>query len=493
MTGSSSTPSEPRRLPVGSRVHGRLDVPPSKSLTHRYFNLALLSGAPVIIERPLLAEDTRLFLAALERCGLRVEEGPDEVRLAPAGAAAVALSAPCEVEIFCGNAGTMLRFLVAALAALPGRWRLDGAPRLRERPVGPLVEALRRLGAGISYLEREGYAPLAVVGGSLAGGTTRLDAGESSQYLSALLMAALAAPQPVTVEVAALTSGPYVDVTLDAAARFGGRIERLDAGHAGSAAHEAHADHADHADHVSNTGRQGFHVRPWPFGTRRVPARRALRVRVEGDASAACYPAAAAALTGGTVRLRGLAADSRQGDLRFLDLLAAMGAQVRRHGGEIEVRGGELRAVAADLSAMPDQVPTLAALAPFARGTTLISNVAHLRLKESDRLAAMAGELRRLGAEVEEGPDRLAIPGIWSTAAPPRDAVTVDPHDDHRVAMSLALVGLRRPGMAIASPHVVAKSYPEFWQDMESLLAPPSNRSGRDPDRSGRSPARPER
>jgi 3-phosphoshikimate 1-carboxyvinyltransferase len=483
MTGSSSTPSEPRRLPVGRRVHGRLDVPPSKSLTHRYFNLALLSRAPVIVERPLLAEDTRLFLAALERCGLRVEEGRDEVRLAPAGAAAVALSAPCEVEIFCGNAGTMLRFLVAGLAALPGRWRLDGAPRLRERPVGPLVEALRRLGAGISYLEREGYAPLVVEGGSLAGGTTRLDAGESSQYLSALLMAALAAPHPVTVEVAALTSGPYVDVTLAAAARFGGRIERLDR-------------------------RQGFHIRPWPsgtrrvparpglFATRRVPARRALRVRVEGDASAACYPAAAAALTGGTVRLRGLAADSRQGDLRFFDLLAAMGARVRRHGGEFEVRGGELRAVAADLSAMPDQVPTLAALAPFARGTTLISNVAHLRLKESDRLAAMAGELRRLGAEVEEGPDRLAIPGIWSAAAPPRDAVTVDPHDDHRVAMSLALVGLRRPGMAIASPHVVAKSYPEFWQDMESLLAPPANRSGRTAppsDRSGRGPARPER
>ncbi|MDP9122907.1 MAG: 3-phosphoshikimate 1-carboxyvinyltransferase, partial [Acidobacteriota bacterium] len=196
---------------------------PSKSLTNRYLVLALLARRPVTIERPLLAEDTRLLLAALGRCGLTVEESPGQVRIAPHRSPAG------EVEIFCGNGGTMLRFLVAALAVVPGRYRLDGVPRLRQRPVGPLVAALRRLGAEITWLGSPGFAPLAIAGGTLEGGTTALDAGESSQYLSALLLAALAAPRPVTVEVAALTSEPYIEVTLAAAALFGGRIEPLPA------------------------------------------------------------------------------------------------------------------------------------------------------------------------------------------------------------------------------------------------------------------------
>ncbi|HXO18294.1 MAG TPA: 3-phosphoshikimate 1-carboxyvinyltransferase, partial [Thermoanaerobaculia bacterium] len=168
MTGSPSKSPEPRAVPSGLRVRGRLAVPSSKSLTHRYLDLALLAGAPLVVERPLLAEDTRLFLAALGRAGFAVDEKPEEVRLAP-GPAGRGLARP-EVEIFCGNAGTMLRFLVAALAAIPGRWRLDGTPRLRERPVGPLVTALRRLGCGIECPGREGFAPLAIAGGTLGGG-----------------------------------------------------------------------------------------------------------------------------------------------------------------------------------------------------------------------------------------------------------------------------------------------------------------------------------
>ncbi len=436
MTGSSSiSPTSPdsRAIPAGVRASGRVRVPPSKSVTHRYLNLALLARQPLTIERPLFAEDTRLFLAALGRLGFRVEEGLEEARLEladpPSG----------EVEVFCGNAGTMLRFLVASLAAVPGRFRLDGVPRLRERPVGPLVEALRRLGARIEYLGRPGFVPLAIAGGTLGGGSTYLDAGESSQYLSALLMAALRAPAEVTVEVGALTSEPYVEVTLAAAAAFGGRIERW-----------------------GGRGCQVWRVWPSPL--------RAGRVRVEGDASAACYPAAAAALTGGAVTLEGLNPDSRQGDRRFLDLLARMGAEVVWSGGELSVRGaGGLRAVEADLSGMPDQVPTLAALAPFARGTTRIFNVAHLRIKESDRLEAMATELRKLGAVVEEGPDSLTIPGLWADSEPPGDAVTVEPRGDHRIAMSLALTGLRRSGVSVAAPGVVAKSYPDFWRDFQEL------------------------
>lgn len=430
MTALPSTSTDPYEVPSGRRVRGRLRVPSSKSVTHRYFNLALLSQAPVVIERPLFAEDTRLFLAALGRCGFRVEEGEDEVRLTPEAPPAG------EVEIFCGNAGTMLRFLVASLAAIPGQWILDGVARLRERPVGPLVDALRELGARIVYLGAEGFVPLAIQGGTLQGGTTTLYAGESSQYLSALLMAALRASGEVTIEVGALTSRPYVDVTLASAVAFDGHIERV-------------------APRI-------YRVRPSVI--------RAGRVRVEGDYSAACYPAAAAALTGGWVTLEGLTADSRQGDRGFMDLLAEMGAEVTWRGGNLVVRGGELRGVKADLSGMPDQVPTLAALAPFARGETLIYNVGHLRIKESDRLEAMATELRKLGAEVFEGRDSLRIPGIWSEAEPSAEPVEIDPRGDHRIAMSLAVTGLRRPGVVVTSPGVVAKSYPEFWRDFESLL-----------------------
>jgi 3-phosphoshikimate 1-carboxyvinyltransferase len=437
MTASPSTSNERMEVPSGRKASGRLRVPSSKSLTHRWLNLALLSRRPMVVERPLLAEDTRLFLAALGRCGFRVEESGDDVRLEPGEPPAG------EVEVFCGNAGTMLRFLVATLAVVPGRWRLDGVPRLRERPVGPLVESLRRLGARIEYLAVEGYVPLRIEGASLGAGTTFLDAGESSQYLSAVLMAALRAPGEVTVEVSSLTSGPYVDVTLGAVEAAGGRIERL--------------------------GPKIWRVHPSDL---RVD--RAWRARVEGDWSAACYPAAAAALTGGRVVLDGLARDSRQGDRGFLDLLLEMGAEAdwRGDGGdELEVRGtGELRGVEADLSTMPDQVPTLAALGPFAAGQTRIFNVAHLRIKESDRLEAMATELRKLGAEVDEGPDSLRIPGIWSDSNPPTAPVLVDPRGDHRIAMSLALAGLRRPGVVVGSPEVVSKSYPGFWEDLAMLL-----------------------
>lgn len=432
MTGSSSTSAERFSVPSGGRAHGRLRVPSSKSVTHRYFNLALLAGAPLVVERPLLAEDTLLFLEGLERVGFEVERGEDEVRLTPSGPPAG------EVEIFCGNAGTMLRFLVASLTAIPGRWVLDGVPRLRERPVGPLVDALSGLGARIEYLGTPGFIPLRIEGGTLQGGTTSLQAGESSQYLSALLMAGLRAPGEVTIEVASLTSRPYVDVTLQAAVAFDGHIERV--------------------------GPRVYRVRPSPI--------RAGRVRVEGDFSAACYPAAAAALTGGQVVLEGLSRESKQGDRGFMDLLKEMGAEIAWKKDDLVVRGQDLKGVRADLSGMPDQVPTLAALAPFAAGETLIYNVGHLRIKESDRLEAMATELGKIGALVHEGRDSLRIPGIWSgEAETPSGPVEIDPRGDHRIAMSLALAGLRRPGVVVTSPGVVSKSYPEFWRDLQSLLS----------------------
>lgn len=438
MTASPSTSMvDERRIPHGRRASGPIWVPPSKSVTHRYLNLALLAGAPLVLERPLDADDTLLFLAALEGCGFAVERAEGEVRLTPGDR-----SAEGEIEVFCGNAGTMFRFLVATLAAIPGTFRLDGTPRLRERPIGPLVDAVRRLGGEVEYLEREGYGPLAIRGATLRGGTTGLDAGSSSQYLSALLMAGLRAREPVVVELSALTSEPYVEITLGLVRRFGGRIERL-----------------------SPTR---FRVEPEPKLAEGLD-----RVRVEGDWSAAAYPAAMAVLTAGEIRLLGLEEHSPQGDRGFVDLLVQMGAEVSWQGGELVVAGaGRLASLDVDLGRMPDQVPTLAALAPFAAGTTRITGVPHLRIKESDRLHAMAVGLAALGVPVRELPDGLEIEGVWAgNAKVPSDPVTIDPFDDHRIAMSFALVGLRRPGVTIAEPGVVAKSYPEFWRDFDALIS----------------------
>ena len=372
-------------------------------------------------------------MKALETCGARVQVAADQVKIDPG-------EGPAEgAEIFCGAGGTMFRFLTAALAAVPGSWQIDGIQRLRERPIQPLVEALRQLGAEVEYLREEGFAPLGIQGKSLVGGECVLDAGASSQYLSSLLMAALAAPKPSTIRVEKLTSEPYVALTLDAIAELGGIVRRHSAGL--------------------------YHVLPSELEVREVT--------VEADFSSVAYPAAAAALTGGKLRIRPINAESRQGDRRFLDLLEGMGAEVRwLEGGILEVQGHDLRAVEADLSAMPDQVPTLAALAPFAAGTTRILNVPHLRLKESDRLAAMARELTRVGAEVDELADGLVIPGIWHGQTPPTDSVEVDSWNDHRIAMSMALVGLRRPGVVVQEPMVVAKSYPNFWNDLSSWLGP---------------------
>jgi 3-phosphoshikimate 1-carboxyvinyltransferase len=362
--------------------------------------------------------------------GWQTFEEVDRVELTPG-------SLPPRAEIDCGHNGTMLRFLVAALATLPGEWQIDGSERLRQRPVGPLAAAMRQLGARVEWLGREGFAPLRVSGGSLEGGQTQLDAGLSSQFLSALLLAATRARKPVSIEVLAMTSTPYVELTLAAMEEVGIEVERLED--------------------------RGFRVTPTEL--------RGGRWRVEGDYSAAAYPAAAALLTAGEVELRGLELGSRQGDRGFLEVLERMGAKIEWQAESVQVSAGpRLAAVDLDLSSMPDQVPTLAALAPFARGTTRISNVPHLRLKESDRLAAMASELRKLGVEVTETEDGLVIPGLWAETTPPDDEVIVDSHGDHRIAMSLVLTGLRRPGVSVANPEVVAKSYPSFWSDLEGLL-----------------------
>ena len=422
----------PRPIDAGRRAGGRLRPPPSKSLSNRYLALALLSGRPTRIESLLEAEDTEVFLAALGALGWRVVRDAGVTTLEPG-------PPPAGGRISCGASGTMLRFLLGALCAVDGRWRLDGTPRLRQRPLAPLIAALRSLGASIRCLERDGHAPLEIRGGELAGGAARLDAGLSSQFASALLMAATRARAPVEVTLERLASGPYLDLTVEALAAFGARVESPRAG--------------------------VFRVTPGLAGRERV--------RVAGDYSSAAYWVAGVGVAGGEVELIGLEPGSRQADREFLDVLAAMGVELRWCGDLLRARGdGRLTAVDRDLSRMPDQVPTLAALAPFADGVTRIRDVPHLRLKESDRLAAVTAGLRAAGASVTEEADGLVIPGVWARRTPPAAPVTLDPVDDHRLAMSFAILGLRRPGISVSDADVVAKSYPGFWRDFETVFMP---------------------
>lgn len=438
-------------VPSGRRAAGRIRVPGSKSIAQRYLALALLANGEVAIHGAPDADDVRHFAGALRAAGLGLERDADgALRITPAPEP----SAHRIVPIDCGAGGTMYRFLTAVLCAIPGRWRIDGTERLRERPVGPLAAALRQLGAKISFAGDEGYAPVEVRGGSLGAGHAVLDAGASSQYLSALLLASTAAEGRVMIEVAALTSEPYVDLTLDAIRVFGGTATR----------------EGSDRDMPEAHGRVAYSVEPGLVAP--------TRVEVEADLSAVAYPAAAAALTGGTVFVEAVNAESRQGDRAFLDLLQRMGATVTWRDGGVEIagpEGGRLRAVDEDLSSVPDQVPTLAALAPFAAGETVIRNVPHLRLKESDRLRAMTRELRRVGAAVEELEDGLVIEGVWADETPPAIPVTVGTWEDHRIAMAMALVGLRRPGLSLRDPGVVRKSYPGFFADLERLVTGRAN------------------
>ena len=418
-------------IPSGVAIEGTVRVPPSKSLTQRFLNLSLLARQPVDLDSPLRSDDTELFGSALSRAGCKVSFQGNAMKIRPG-------PIPEGGELVCGDNGTMLRFLTASLTAIPGVWRLDGSLRLRQRPLGPLVEALRSLGAQIEYLEQSGFAPLQISGGTLEGGRVEIDARLSSQFASAILMAATAAKRPIVLQVRSLASAPYVDLTLDTLERFRATIDAA--------------------------GEGIWRVCPGPL--------QGGKWTMEGDFSAAAYPAAAATLTGGSVRLHGVSPESKQGDRRFMEVLARMGARVEWLAGGLQVTGtSTLRSVDEDLSDMPDQVPTLAALAPFASGTTTIDNVPHLRIKESDRLAAMSTELRRVGADVVELPAGLRIRGGWAEGSVPSDETQVETYGDHRIAMSLAICGLRRPGIVIKDPEVVAKSYPDFWLDLEGLFA----------------------
>lgn len=436
-------------IPPIARFEGTLALPGSKSLSNRLLLLSALAEGETEIARVLDSEDTEVMLAALRALGVGVRGRPGEGAPLWVSGKAGPLDAPAPgaaagrgaLELFLGNAGTAMRPLTAVLAAGRGTFVLRGVLRMHERPIGDLVTGLRQLGAQVAFLEREGYPPLCIDAAGLAGGTARISGRTSSQFLSALLMAAPLARTPVAIEVTdALVSAPYVAMTLALMARYG--------------------------VHAANPAPLRYEV-PAPQRYR-SPG----RVLVEGDASSASYFLAGAAIAGGRVRVEGCGSDSLQGDARFAEVLARMGARTRVEPAAIEVEGGAaLTGIDADLTAMPDAAMTLAVAALFARGPTTLRGIGNWRVKETDRMAAVSTELGKLGARTEVRADALVV-------HPPERIrpASIATYNDHRMAMAFALAACGGEPVVIENPACVAKTFPTYFDELRRLtrLGPPT-------------------
>jgi 3-phosphoshikimate 1-carboxyvinyltransferase len=423
--------SDVRIRPRGPLV-GTALPPGSKSLTNRYLACAALADGQSRLRGASLSDDTRAMLAGLAQLGVSTEVHAATREITVVGSRANL--AADEVDIDVGQAGTAMRFLTALACVGYGRRRLDGSARMRQRPIGELVAGLAALGAQIGYEGVEGYPPLTIAACGLTGGEVVFDTPPSSQFLSAILMVAPYARQDVLIRVEGeLPSRPYVDMTIEVMRSLG--VETLE-----------------------NENR---------FIVPAFQRYQAGEYAIEPDASAATYLWAAAAVTGGRVRVSGLSRNSRQGDVGFVEVLAEMGCAVNAGPDFLEVAGpsaGRLRGVAVDLNEMPDTAQTLAVTALFAAGPTDIRNVANLRIKETDRIAALAAELTKLGARVEARPDGLTI------HPPPRiQPATIHTYDDHRMAMSFALAGLVADGIVIRNAGCVSKSFPDFFEVLGNL------------------------
>jgi len=422
----------PDPLPIRPRgpLRATVRVPGSKSLTNRALVAAALASGASELEGGLESDDTRVMLAALRALGCRIDAGSGAWRVAGLAGKLASPAAPLDA----GSSGTTARFLTAAACLADGPVVIDGSPRMRERPIQDLVDALAALGARVRVVGRAGCPPVRVEGGGLRGGRAEIDASRSSQFVSAVLLAAPCARDGVELAFrdGRLVSRPYVELTLELMRAFGAE--------------------------AAWTPEGGLRVEPGH-------AYRGRRYAIEPDASAAVYPLCAAAIAGGSARVEGFPRASIQADLALLPILERMGCRVARDADALEVAAPAegLRGVDVDMNALPDAALALAVVALFARGPTRIRNVANLRIKETDRLAALEQELRKLGASASAGSDFLEIvPG------PPRPA-TIATYDDHRMAMAFALAGLRIPGVAIADPGCVAKTWPGYFALLETL------------------------
>ncbi|MCA1784200.1 MAG: 3-phosphoshikimate 1-carboxyvinyltransferase [Intrasporangiaceae bacterium] len=409
-----------------------LEVPGSKSVTNRALIAAVLARGRSRLSGLLLADDTRAMLAALTELGFAIDvdpSGPTAIVTGGAGGVPVG-SARVDVRL----SGTTARFVAPLLALAEGTFELDGGEPFRARPMGPVLEALRTLGAQVDDLGRPGHLPVRVSSEGIRGRAIRVAGDTSSQFLSGLLLVAPACPEGLEIELTTeLVSDRYVELTIATMADFGARVER--------------------------PSERRFVVPPTGYD--------AADTAIEPDASAASYLLAAAAITGGRVRVRGLTAAARQGDAGFARVLQRMGAHVTIDGRGTEVRGtGRLQGIEVDLGAMSDTAQTLAAVAVFAEGPTRVTGIGFIRAKETDRIHAVVTELQRCGIRAEAEPDGFLIhPGT------PRPAV-ISTYDDHRMAMSFALLGLRSPGLRIADPGCVAKTFPTYFSVLEHLRHP---------------------
>ena len=426
------------RIQPVTTVQGTVRLPGSKSLTNRALIMASLASGKSVIRNALGCDDSRYLAEALSRLGVSVAWDGRESSFIVTGS-----GGPYPVregEFFLGNAGTACRFLTAALALGGGRCVVDGDRRMRQRPIGDLVKALNCLGADASATT--GCPPVRIGPSPLVGGKVDMPGSTSSQFISAILMAAPIVPRKVEVRVTGeIVSRPYLDLTIATMRDFGARVL---------------------VDERRFDGQPVFEV---------IPGRgyRGREYSIEGDASAASYFFAAAAITGGTVRVEGVGKESRQGDAACADVFAAMGCRVKKGEDAITVTGGLLRKVDWNCADMPDVVPTLAVAALLAHGRSRLRGVPHLRHKESDRIASVASEIRKLGGNVKELSDGLEIEGTLGPRPLSLHGATINTWDDHRIAMAFSVAGLVVPGVSILKPQVVTKSFPGFFEALTSI------------------------
>lgn len=419
--------------PVARPLDATVRVPGSKSITNRALLLAALCEGTSRLEGALFSDDTHYMSQALVQLGVPVRSNAAKEWFEVDGRGGHFSG---EAELFLGNAGTAVRFLCAALCLGEGTWNVDGVPRMRQRPIGDLLGALRTLGAKI--LSPNDCLPLEIEANGLKGGKVSIRGDASSQFLSALLLVGPKTREGLDISIEGpLFSKPYVEMTLSMLGQWGALS--------------------------SSENLERFHIP----GAQTLTAQE--KYQIEPDASGASYFFAAAALTGGKIRVKNLGKNALQGDVGFVDVLAEMGCSVKKGAHSIEVRGpqdGVLRGGTFDMNAISDTVMTLAAIAPFAQSPVEITNVAHIRGKETDRLSALTAELNRLGVKVEERPDGLLI-----FPAKKLKRASIKTYDDHRMAMSFAITGLKSPGIEIRDPGCVAKTFPDFFERLEKIAS----------------------
>jgi len=417
--------------PIG-KINGEIFLPGSKSLSNRALLIAALASGETKITNLLVSDDINHMLNALKSLGIQYSLSDCGTECTVVGNNGF-FKTDKPLELYLGNAGTAMRPLCAALAASDGEFVLTGEPRMKERPIGHLVDALAQLDADIEYLENKDYPPVKINGKALTGNTVTIDGSISSQFLTAILMVAPLLKTDTRIEIEGdLVSKPYIDITLDIMARFGVTVQN------------------NHYQSFTVNGKQSYQA--------------VEKYMVEGDASSASYFLAAGAIKGGQVTVHGVGKLSVQGDKYFADVLEKMGAEVIWHDESITVIGKPLTAVDMDMNHIPDAAMTIATTALFAQGTTTIRNIYNWRVKETDRLTAMATELRKVGASVIEGEDYISI-------TPPLTLkhAAIDTYNDHRVAMCFSLVALSDTAVTINDPKCTAKTFPDYFDQLAQV------------------------